>query len=109
MKVEVGFGENQFTMSRGSFKYKQRISGKRKLVLQNKQKTEEGYLLTYVDPKGKTMDEQCYLFRVTENGTQIRLAYEGDEKPEVSRYWLTFETNSTEHIYGCGETYSEFD
>lgn len=109
MKVEVGFGENQFTMSRGSFKYKQRISGKRKLVLQNKQKTEEGYLLTYVDPKGKTMDEQCYLFRVTENGTQIRLAYEGDGKPKVNRYWLTFETNSTEHIYGCGETYSEFD
>lgn len=109
MEVSIGSGENQFSMSRGSFKYKQKISGKRKLTLQNQEKTEEGYLLTYVDPKGSSAKEQVHQFAVTQQGSQIRLAYMGEEKPGVNRYWLTFVTNPKEHIYGCGETYSELD
>ena len=109
MEVSIGSGENQFSMSRGSFKYKQKISGKRKLTLQNQEKTEEGYLLTYVDPKGSCAKEQVHQFAVTQQGSQIRLAYVGEEKPGVNRYWLTFVTNPKEHIYGCGETYSELD
>lgn len=109
MEVSIGSGENQFSMSRGSFKYKQKISGKRKLTLQNQEKTEEGYLLTYADPKGSSAKEQVHQFAVTQQGSQIRLAYVGEEKPGVNRYWLTFVTNPKEHIYGCGETYSELD
>ena len=109
MEVSIGSGENQFSMSRGSFKYKQKISGKRKLTLQNQEKTEEGYLLTYVDPKGSSAKEQVHQFAVTQQGSQIRLAYVGEEKPGVNRYWLTFVTNPKEYIYGCGETYSELD
>ena len=109
MEVSIGSGENQFSMSRGSFKYKQKIFGKRKLTLQNQEKTEEGYLLTYVDPKGSSAKEQVHQFAVTQQGSQIRLAYVGEEKPGVNRYWLTFVTNPKEHIYGCGETYSELD
>ncbi len=109
MEVSIGSGENQFSMSRGSFKYKQKISGKRKLTLQNQEKTEEGYLLTYVDPKGSSAKEQLHQFAVTQQGSQIRLAYVGEKKPGVNRYWLTFVTNPKEHIYGCGETYSELD
>lgn len=109
MEVSIGSGENQFSMSRGSFKYIQKISGKRKLTLQNQEKTEEGYLLTYVDPKGSSAKEQVHQFAVTQQGSQIRLAYVGEEKPGVNRYWLTFVTNPKEHIYGCGETYSELD
>lgn len=109
MEVSIGSGENQFSMSRGSFKYKQKISGKRKLTLQNQEKTEEGYLLTYIDPKGSSAKEQVHQFAVTQQGSQIRLAYVGEEKPGVNRYWLTFVTNPKEHIYGCGETYSELD
>ena len=109
MEVSIGSGENQFSMSRGSFKYNQKISGKRKLTLQNQEKTEEGYLLTYVDPKGSGAKEQVHQFAVTQQGSQIRLAYVGEEKPGVNRYWLTFVTNPKEHIYGCGETYSELD
>lgn len=109
MEVSIGSGENQFSMSRGSFKYKQKISGKRKLTLQNQEKTEEGYLLTYVDPKASSAKEQVHQFAVTQQSSQIRLAYVGEEKPGVNRYWLTFVTNPKEHIYGCGETYSELD
>ena len=65
--------------------------------------------MTYVDPKGSGAKEQVHQFAVTQQGSQIRLAYVGEEKPGVNRYWLTFVTNPKEHIYGCGETYSELD
>ena len=71
MEVSIGSGENQFSMSRGSFKYKQKISGKRKLTLQNQEKTEEGYLLTYVDPKGSSAKEQVHQFAVTQQGSLL--------------------------------------
>lgn len=106
MEVSVGFGENRFTMSRGSFRYRQKISGRRRLVLAGKEKTGNSYLLTYQDKKesGKTV---CQL-RVSVEGTQIRVAVEGEDAG-YNRYWITFDTNPKEHIYGCGETYSEFD
>ncbi len=106
MEVSVGFGENRFTMSRGSFRYRQKISGRRRLVLTGKEKTENGYLLTYQDKKesGKTVCQ----FRVSVDGTQIKVTVEGEDAG-YNRYWITFDTNPKEHIYGCGETYSEFD
>ena len=106
MEVSVGFGENRFTMSRGSFRYRQKISGRRRLVLTGKEEIGNGYLLTYQDKKeiGKTVCQ----FRVSVDGTQIRVAPEGEDAG-YNRYWITFDTNPKEHIYGCGETYSEFD
>lgn len=106
MEVSVGFGENRFTMSRGSFRYRQKISGRRRLVLTGKEKTENGYLLTYQDKKesGKTVCQ----FLVSVEDTQIKIAAEGEDAG-YNRYWITFDTNPKEHIYGCGETYSEFD
>lgn len=106
MEVSVGFGENHFTMSHGSFRYRQKISGKRRLVLTGKEKRGNGYLLTYQDKKesGKTVCQ----FRVSVEDTQIRVAADGEDAG-YNRYWITFDTNPKEHIYGCGETYSEFD
>ncbi len=106
MEVSVGFGENHFTMSRGSFRYRQKISGRRRLVLTGKEKTENGYLLTYQDKKesGKPVCQ----FLVSVDGTQIRVVAEGEDAG-YNRYWIAFDTNPKEHIYGCGETYSEFD
>ena len=106
MEVSVGFGENHFTMSHGSFRYRQKISRKRRLVLTGKEKTGNGYLLTYQDKKesGKTVCQ----FRVSVEDTQIRVAADGEDAG-YNRYWITFDTNPKEHIYGCGETYSEFD
>ncbi len=96
-------------MSRGSFVYKQKITGKRALTLQNKEEREDGYLLTYVDPKGKDLSNQLHQFLVTDIGGKLKLSYVGEAKEGINRYWLTFSTNPKEHIYGCGETYSEFD
>ena len=51
MKICVGSGENRFTMSRGSFKYRQKLYGKRLLQLTDTTETEEGYVLSYLDAK----------------------------------------------------------
>lgn len=108
MEVTVGFGENHFTMSRGSFRYKQKILRKKQLFLTSHEKKDDGYLLTYEDPK-KSGKVVCR-FLVTVDGTQIRIKTKDFESAdEYNRYWLSFDANPNEHIYGCGETYSKFD
>lgn len=105
MEVEVAFGENKFSMSRGSFKYRQKVKERRKLHLKSKEKTDRGYRLTYEDPSAG----QEHVFLLTQEKEKITLAYEGEEKRDVNRYWLTFSSNPGEHFYGCGETYSKLD
>lgn len=109
MEVSVGFGENRFTMSRGSFKYRQKLSAKRNLILKNEEKTQNGYILTYIDPKETEPDKTAYRFEVSVCGTQIKISMLEGADRRVNRYWLTFDANPKEHIYGCGETYSKFD
>lgn len=104
MHVCVSKGENHFTMSRGSFRYKQKISKKTQLTCSNKEKIENGYQLSYVDAKGKVICE----FLVKIKGTQINVTTEKADE-DYNRYWITFSTNPEEHIYGCGETYSKLD
>ncbi|MBE5897066.1 MAG: alpha-glucosidase [Lachnospiraceae bacterium] len=103
MEVCVAWGENDFTMSRGSFKYKQRIGKKTKLQLTNKTAVENGYELEYAG------DNKKCVFVVTEVNGKLRLESKFANTNEMNRYWLTFTTNPAEHIYGCGEIYSEFD
>lgn len=105
MKVVVASGENHFTMSRGSFKYKQTIGAKRALVQKSRVETPEGCRLIY-EEKGKDRE---YTFLLKEEQGKITVSYEGENTPDVNRYWLTFATDPREHIYGCGETYSKFD
>lgn len=107
MEVAVGSGENHFTMSRGSFRYRQKIFSKRKLILKHTERTESGYELCYAD-QGKTDGTGDYRISVHMNGTQIQVA--GPQLKEgENRCWITFGTNPKEHIYGCGETYAKLD
>lgn len=105
MKVAVGSGENQFTMSRGSFKYKQKLSRRRNLVLQKKDSIENGFLLTYLDEK----TSQEHVMKVQEIQGKITVEYQGEAPTGINRFWLTLPTNAQERIYGCGETYSKFN
>ena len=107
LTVEVGFGENNFTMDRGSFKYKQKIHWKEKCKIVSEQKTENGVEVILSAPN----KNQTFKLVLSEVGNKKELSMvqiEGNHG-EVNRFWLTFPTNSEEHIYGCGETYSEFD
>ncbi len=105
LQLEIGFGENHFSMKRGSFNYKQKISKRRKLVLKDKGVLGNGYRLTYQD----TVTNREYMLDIQDNKGVISVLYRGNLEEKINRYWITFSTNPKERIYGCGETYSKFN
>lgn len=92
-------------MKRGSFVYKQKFSKRRKLRLEKKERTENGYLLTYQDE----VTGEEHVLEIHEEDGNITVRYIGESKESINRYWVTFPTNPKERIYGCGETYSKFN
>ena len=105
MKISIGSGENRFTMSRGSFRYKQKLFFKRPLEFVEKAETQNGYLLTYMDQKTK----EPYVFRVIEQDETITVEHQGKVPEGINRFFVTLPTDAEERIYGCGETYSKFN
>lgn len=104
MRVKVGEGSNDFTMSRGSFVYKQNFSYESTLELVDKNNEGNVTELHFKDP-GRNLN---HYFVVTEDNGDVEVTYEGEDE-SINRYWISFDANPTEHIYGCGETYSKFD
>lgn len=99
----VGSGENHFSMSRGSFVYKQSFSKKSKCTLENIETTGSGYVLHFKDK------DVSHDIAVTEESGKISVDYVGDLPEGINRFWLSVPTNPNERIYGCGETYSKFN
>ncbi len=104
LHIEVGFGENQFTMSRGSFKYKQKLQDRKALTKIMDKKQDGERIITFVEEAtGKKLVVEL---REEEGRTHlITQSCEGD----WNRFWIRFDAEAGEHIYGCGETYSKFD
>jgi alpha-glucosidase len=119
MRLWIGEGENHFTMSRGSFRYKQKIRNKRELRREGIEETPQGFQLRFSDPK--TGEEHFLTVTAREDGLR-EVRYEGslsevgsdadgqkDQTGPAPRFWIGLPVSPTEHIYGCGETYSKFD
>ena len=113
IELAVGSGENNFTMSRGSFKYKQKIKEKTFLNKVNSEDIEGGFRLNFSHPKTNepfsvdvTEDEngRIKVMMLSAMGKTLK-----DVTESYNRFWISFKTNPKEHIYGCGETYSKFD
>ncbi len=106
LKVEVatGSGENRFAMSRGSFKYRQKIFQKTELIQRAQTKTEYGYRLEYADKKQTKSLELDLIIEDDKIVVKTVKVPEGD-----NRFWFIFPARPSEHIYGCGETYSKLD
>ncbi len=100
LELTVANGENDFTMNRGSFSYKQEIKNKKKLKLVSKQEEPDS-----IDFK---FEEDHDIIVKNENG-KISLDYVGEPPEGINRFWISFAADPKEHIYGCGETYSKFD
>ena len=100
MQVTVGYGEDSFTMSRGSFRYKTKETGAKTLT--KKEDGTESPFLTYRN------GDSMIVFRVEETDTGIRLVLDTCTEP-WDRYRLTFPMEADEHVYGCGETHAKFD
>ena len=82
IKASAYRGTASFTMKRGSFKYKDRISKK-----------------TEVPVSLRREDISSY---------EYRLLLSADD-PALNRFEITLPAGKDEHFYGCGETFSKFD
>ncbi len=107
LELCIGSGYNNFSMNRGSFNYKQKIIKKIKLIKTGKESANGSTILSYKEPKGNA--EHKLELKELGDG-YMRIAYiPSPDEDRFNRFWLSFKTNPSEHIYGCGETYSKFD
>ena len=103
MTLEIASGENQFTMKRGSFKYRMKHSERRTVKLTECVDTPTGYTLYY----GNGSDSEC-VFELSREGGLLHLKCQ-KSPGNVNRWNISFPADKDEHFYGCGETYSKFD
>lgn len=94
-------------MSRGSFKYKQKLQWRQKCEIISMNQMDGGVEILVHEKKYNTQ----FKLTILDNSTRQDLIMErvDNSDTEVNRFWITFPTSATEHIYGCGENYSEFD
>ena len=106
-EITVGIGENRFTMNRGSFRYRNRVFRRKKLIRTGVEEQENGYSVLYHD------GDPAAVYRLTvkrEDGRiHVVLHSPEDRNTNWNRWWVSIPSHADEHIYGCGETYSEFD
>lgn len=100
----VGYGINHFSMERGSFNYKEKIEYKSKCRLIKKTVDGDVTKLFFEDKK-----RHQYILQLTRTGEKEELELTGNIPEDVNRFWITLPSDPGEHIYGCGETYSELD
>ena len=105
-ELSVGSGQNLFEMNRGSFSYKQNIFNRTALRKTGITEDESGIIMSFCLPS----DESCvFLLKLTEEGGLHKLSCVCPEGCGYDRFWISFPAEEGEHIYGCGETYSELD
>lgn len=104
MELTLGVGENHFSMTRGSFKYKSKQSKTVPLKRIGRESMERGYRLDYEDPR----TEEQFSLEVTEEQDRTKVAFVST--PDGwNRFDISFPADVDERIYGCGETYSKFN
>ena len=103
--LAVGFGENRFTMSRGSFSYQQKNRFRKELIRSGEEAIEGGLRIYYSEPSGIL----CALDFTREGEELWKLTLSEYPKDQVNRFWLSLPSDASEHFYGCGETYSKLN
>ena len=109
IRIEAARGEDRFSMSHGSFRYRRKTGRKRRLsieeagLLVERLRAVEGEQSTEsvgaVDLEEALKDGGTGLFRISMKGLSDR---------GFNRYFITLPT-AAKHFYGCGETYSALD
>lgn len=103
--LEIGSGENRFSMRRGSFVYRQKHGGYRSLLLEKKAETPDGCELIYRDPVSRGEIRLA----VKREDARLAACWRGDVPEGVNRFRVHIPADPDEHIYGCGETYSKLN
>ena len=95
--IRVGRGENTFSMTRGSFTIRERLTLEKPLPVRR--------IVQDGDSAQVFFDEGSALLSVS--GDRLHVSFAGLDG--YNRMWLTLPAEKTEHVYGTGETFSEFD
>ena len=105
MRIAAAHGENNFTMTRGSFDYNKKIDDRRELEKTACTQTQDGgYILSFSDDAGNE-----FRIKISRTDGFIRADYEGELPLGINRFFITLPSRADEHFYGCGETYSKFN
>lgn len=95
--IEVGIGENSFSMTKGSFRIKEKLFSKKALSLVSARSD--------IDTAELTLSEGKLILSAA--GDRLKAEPLGLEK--YNRLYITLPALQEEHVYGTGETFSEFD
>ncbi|MCR4782330.1 MAG: alpha-glucosidase [Lachnospiraceae bacterium] len=104
LELVLGVGEDHFTMKRGSFKYKTKLSRTVKLERMGTFETKEG---SRIDFKGPLTGE-LFSLNIEKEDRRMKVSFSG-EGAKFNRFIVSFKASPKERIYGCGETYSKFN
>ncbi len=95
--LRAGRGETDFSMSRGSFTIRDRALCVEPLAIRSWQMTDTGAEVAL--SKGKAI--------LTVTGDRLRVDFDGLD--DCNRLFVDLPAAEDEHVYGTGETFSEFD
>lgn len=98
-----GVGKNNFTMERGSFKYKQTVCKMSEFKRTRLDEHPDGFNISFEH------DGQNFNFVLEEVNGLLKASLKTPENTEINRYKITIPVNSNLHYYGCGEVHSTFD
>ena len=96
----AGYGEARYDMKRGSFKIRDNVTHKTQLTLAPEG---DGPLLARGAP-----GVEIAMTRVDAAGVDTLVFRQTEGRP-INRFWIEMPAAVDEHIYGCGETFTEFD
>ena len=106
IQVHIAKGQQNFPMSRGSFKYNDKISGREQLRVTV---AEQSGALLKLKLSTQNWEDAGTITAVSKDG---KISVKTDITPvaekKYNRVWITFPFSSA-HYYGCGETFSKFD
>ena len=105
IQIAVGKGENRFTMNRGSFRYRQKLSRRYALEKVSQQESPSGFRIKLREPSSG----EEFILSVSETGGLAKAELTVPENSAFDRFWTTLPAYAGEHIYGCGEVYSKLD
>ena len=104
IKISIGYGENHFTMKRGSFRYRTQMKWQRDLKQTGIERTPHGFVMSYEDPS----DGRVLQLHVNEKDGRYEAVLSGNTDG-INRYCLSLPCDQDEKFYGCGETYARFN
>lgn len=97
---EVGNGRNDFSMSHGSFKIREKIAERKELQIRQAE-LHDGVV------ELRLSEGMAMITSVNEN--VLRVSFSEELKRGYNRLTIWMKSDAREHVYGGGENFSEFD